>query len=207
MSYFLFGSRLCVHVCVVLGLILAHTVNALTSKLHPQPSRLLSVLLRTQIHGSLEQPVSQGTLSMRAVRRVPVSGHLCAPQACEFSCVCLKSSPALDEPHSASVLRCLPVLDCPVCGRHRHFSPLFPFQVDQRVFRDLMSEKLPRLHAHFEQYKVDYTLITFNWFLVVFVDSVVSDILFKIWDSFLYEGPKVGLLSSAVLKKHACCLC
>lgn len=71
-------------------------------------------------------------------------------------------------------------------------SPLFPLQVDQRVFRDLMSEKLPRLHTHFEQYKVDYTLITFNWFLVVFVDSVVSDILFKIWDSFLYEGPKVS---------------
>lgn len=64
-------------------------------------------------------------------------------------------------------------------------------QVDQRVFKDLMSEKLPRLHAHFEQYKVDFSLITFNWFLVVFVDSVVSDILFKIWDAFLYEGPKV----------------
>lgn len=64
-------------------------------------------------------------------------------------------------------------------------------QVDQRVFRDLMSEKLPRLHAHFEQHKVDFSLITFNWFLVVFVDSVVSDILFKIWDAFLYEGPKV----------------
>lgn len=64
-------------------------------------------------------------------------------------------------------------------------------QVDQRVFKDLMSEKLPRLHAHFEQYKVDFSLITFNWFLVVFVDSVVSDILFKMWDSFLYEGPKV----------------
>lgn len=66
-------------------------------------------------------------------------------------------------------------------------------QVDQRVFRDLMSEKLPRLHAHLEQHSVDYTLITFNWFLVLFVDSVVSDILFKIWDSFLYEGPKVGV--------------
>ena len=59
------------------------------------------------------------------------------------------------------------------------------------MFKDLMSEKLPRLHAHFEQYKVDFSLITFNWFLVVFVDSVVSDILFKIWDAFLYEGPKV----------------
>lgn len=54
-----------------------------------------------------------------------------------------------------------------------------------------MYEKLPRLHAHFEHYKVDFSLITFNWFLVVFVDSVVSDILFKIWDAFLYEGPKV----------------
>lgn len=69
---------------------------------------------------------------------------------------------------------------------------LWCLQVDQRVFRDLMSEKLPRLHAHFEQYKVDFSLITFNWFLVVFVDSVVSDILFKIWDAFLFEGPKVG---------------
>lgn len=67
-------------------------------------------------------------------------------------------------------------------------------QVDQRVFKDLMSEKLPRLHAHFEQYKVDFSLITFNWFLVVFVDSVVSDILFKIWDAFLYEGPKVTVI-------------
>lgn len=59
------------------------------------------------------------------------------------------------------------------------------------MFRDLMSEKLPRLHAHLEQHKVDFSLITFNWFLVAFVDSVVSDILFKIWDAFLYEGPKV----------------
>lgn len=55
-----------------------------------------------------------------------------------------------------------------------------------------MNEKLPRLHAHFEQHRVDFSLITFNWFLVVFVDSVVSDLLFKIWDSFLYEGPKVA---------------
>ncbi|KAM4833216.1 TBC1 domain family member 2B isoform X2 [Urocitellus parryii] len=57
--------------------------------------------------------------------------------------------------------------------RDYYTKTLLGSQVDQRVFRDLMSEKLPRLHAHFEQYKVDYTLITFNWFLVVFVDSVV----------------------------------
>ncbi|XP_006870958.1 PREDICTED: TBC1 domain family member 2B [Chrysochloris asiatica] len=86
--------------------------------------------------------------------------------------------------------------------RDYYTKTLLGSQVDQRVFRDLMSEKLPRLHAHFEQYKVDYTLITFNWFLVVFVDSVLSDILFKIWDSFLYEGPKVIFRFALALFKY-----
>ncbi|XP_053128537.1 TBC1 domain family member 2B [Hemicordylus capensis] len=86
--------------------------------------------------------------------------------------------------------------------RDYYTKTLLGSQVDQRVFKDLMSEKLPRLHAHFEQYRVDYSLITFNWFLVVFVDSVVSDILFKIWDSFLYEGPKVMFRFALALFKY-----
>ncbi|KAJ8344505.1 hypothetical protein SKAU_G00318340 [Synaphobranchus kaupii] len=75
--------------------------------------------------------------------------------------------------------------------RDYYTKTLLGSQVDQRVFKDLMCEKLPRLHNHFESYKVDFSLITFNWFLVVFVDSVVSDMLFKVWDAFLYEGPKI----------------
>ncbi|NXL10159.1 TBD2A protein, partial [Mesembrinibis cayennensis] len=68
---------------------------------------------------------------------------------------------------------------------------LITSQVDQRVFKDFLSEKLPRLTAHFEQYRIDVSLITFNWFLVAFVDSLVSDILLRVWDAFLYEGTKV----------------
>nr|XP_020664641.1 TBC1 domain family member 2A [Pogona vitticeps] len=64
-------------------------------------------------------------------------------------------------------------------------------QVDQRVFKDFLSMKLPRLTAHLEQHQIDLALVTFNWFLVVFVDSLVSDILFRVWDAFLYEGTKV----------------
>ncbi|KAK1327760.1 hypothetical protein QTO34_012668 [Cnephaeus nilssonii] len=86
--------------------------------------------------------------------------------------------------------------------RDYYTKTLLGSQVDQRVFRDLMGEKLPRLHAHLEQHKVDYTLITFNWFLVVFVDSVVSDVLFRIWDSFLYEGPKVIFRFALALFKY-----
>ncbi|XP_026537803.1 TBC1 domain family member 2B isoform X3 [Notechis scutatus] len=86
--------------------------------------------------------------------------------------------------------------------RDYYTKTLLGSQVDQRVFKDLMNEKLPRLHAHFEQHRVDFSLITFNWFLVVFVDSVVSDLLFKIWDSFLYEGPKVIFRFALALFKY-----
>ncbi|CAL8356174.1 unnamed protein product [Lota lota] len=86
--------------------------------------------------------------------------------------------------------------------RDYYTKTLLGSQVDQRVLKDLMSEKLPRLHAHFEQYKVDFSLITFNWFLVVFVDSVVSEILFKIWDAFLYEGPKIVFRFALALFKY-----
>ncbi|XP_038625714.1 TBC1 domain family member 2A isoform X2 [Tachyglossus aculeatus] len=68
---------------------------------------------------------------------------------------------------------------------------LIASQVDQRVLLDFLSEKLPRLMAHLKLHKIDLSLVTFNWFLVVFVDSLVSDILFRVWDAFLYEGAKV----------------
>lgn len=70
--------------------------------------------------------------------------------------------------------------------------PLAGCQVDQRVLQDLLSEKLPRLMAHLGQLRVDLSFVTFNWFLVVFADSLISNILLQVWDAFLYEGTKVG---------------
>ncbi|KAM6980360.1 TBC1 domain family member 2A-like [Aplochiton taeniatus] len=68
---------------------------------------------------------------------------------------------------------------------------LIASQADQWVLKDLMAEKLPRLMSHFEEHGVDISLITFNWFLVVFVESLPSDLLLRVWDTFLYEGTKV----------------
>lgn len=64
-------------------------------------------------------------------------------------------------------------------------------QVDQRVLKDLMAEKLPRLSGHLESNKVDLSLFTFNWFLTVFVDTIPAETYLYIWDVFLYEGNKV----------------
>ncbi|KPP76985.1 TBC1 domain family member 2A-like [Scleropages formosus] len=68
---------------------------------------------------------------------------------------------------------------------------LIASQADQRVLKDFMAEKMPRLMAHLEEYSVDVSLVTFNWFMVAFVESLASDILLRVWDAFLYEGTKV----------------
>ncbi|CAB1337318.1 unnamed protein product [Coregonus sp. 'balchen'] len=79
---------------------------------------------------------------------------------------------------------------------------LIASQVDQRVLKDFMAEKMPRLTAHFEEHSVDVSLITFNWFLVVFVESLPSDILLRVWDAFLYEGTKVIFRYALALFKY-----
>ncbi|XP_018535092.1 TBC1 domain family member 2A isoform X3 [Lates calcarifer] len=75
-------------------------------------------------------------------------------------------------------------------------------QADQRVLKDFLAEKLPRLAAHFEEHSIDVSLITFNWFLVVFVESLPSDILLPLWDAFLYEGTKVIFRYALALFKY-----
>ncbi|KAM8733150.1 TBC1 domain family member 2A isoform 1-T2 [Acanthopagrus schlegelii] len=75
-------------------------------------------------------------------------------------------------------------------------------QADQWVLKDFLTEKLPRLAAHFEDHSIDVSLITFNWFLVVFVESLPSDILLPLWDAFLYEGTKVIFRYALALFKY-----
>lgn len=67
----------------------------------------------------------------------------------------------------------------------------FSFQADQRVFRDLMAEKLPRLHRHFETHNIDTSLITFNWLVCIYCDNVPPETMLHIWDVYLSEGSKV----------------
>ncbi|KAL0974255.1 hypothetical protein UPYG_G00217760 [Umbra pygmaea] len=79
---------------------------------------------------------------------------------------------------------------------------LIASQADQRVLKDFMAEKMPRLTAHLEENGVDVSLITFNWFLVAFVESLPSDILLRVWDAFLYEGTKVIFRYALALFKY-----
>ncbi|XP_023719793.1 TBC1 domain family member 2B isoform X3 [Cryptotermes secundus] len=64
-------------------------------------------------------------------------------------------------------------------------------QIDQFVLKDLIAEKLPRLASHLACYSVDISLVTFNWFLCIFIDSLPVDLFLQVWDAFLFEGSKV----------------
>ncbi|EDV28607.1 uncharacterized protein TRIADDRAFT_51695 [Trichoplax adhaerens] len=64
-------------------------------------------------------------------------------------------------------------------------------QADQRVLQELLTEKLPRLAAHFNQHGIELTYITLQWFLTVYIDNIPIQTVFRIWDCFLYEGDKI----------------
>lgn len=64
-------------------------------------------------------------------------------------------------------------------------------QVDQRVLKDLVQDKLPKVHLLLEASGVDLSLFTFNWFLTVFVDNIPTETFLRVWDTLLYEGSKV----------------
>ncbi|KAL3869079.1 hypothetical protein ACJMK2_041805 [Sinanodonta woodiana] len=75
-------------------------------------------------------------------------------------------------------------------------------QADQRVLKDLVQDKLPKIHAHLELHGVDLSLFTFNWFLTLFVDNVPPEMFLRVWDTFLFEGSKVLFrFALAFLKK------
>ncbi|GAB6021897.1 hypothetical protein CHUAL_006062 [Chamberlinius hualienensis] len=91
----------------------------------------------------------------------------------------------------------------------RYFPPyyfdqnLMGAQADQEVLKDVMAFKLPTLAKHFNILDIELSTVTLNWFLAIFFDSIPFECLLRIWDCFLYEGPKVLFrFSLAILKMN-----
>ena len=61
---------------------------------------------------------------------------------------------------------------------------------DQMVLSDLIMEKIPKLGHHMEKFGIEPHLICLNWFITVFADVMPTDMVLKIWDTFLLDGRK-----------------
>ena len=66
----------------------------------------------------------------------------------------------------------------------------------QRVLKDIVQEKLPRIHSHLEKNQVDMSLFAFNWFLTIFIDNIPTEMFLRIWDTMLCEGSKVSCFNT-----------
>ncbi|XP_064648922.1 uncharacterized protein LOC135501087 isoform X6 [Lineus longissimus] len=98
---------------------------------------------------------------------------------------------------------------CLVAMTEKYFTPhyfdhnLIGAQADQEVLKELLKEKLPKLHQHLDDLDIEISTVTLNWFLAIFFDSVPMETLLRIWDCFLLEGPKVLFrFAIAILKIH-----
>ncbi|KAE9596438.1 putative Rab-GTPase-TBC domain-containing protein [Lupinus albus] len=63
--------------------------------------------------------------------------------------------------------------------------------VEQRVFKDLVVKKCPRIASHLEALQFDVSLVTTEWFLCLFSKSLPSETTLRVWDVIFYEGAKV----------------
>ncbi|XP_054797224.1 uncharacterized protein LOC129302396 [Prosopis cineraria] len=63
--------------------------------------------------------------------------------------------------------------------------------VEQRVFKDLLAKKCPRIAAHLEALEFDVSLVATEWFLCLFSKSLPSETTLRVWDVMFYEGAKV----------------
>ncbi|XP_051140109.1 uncharacterized protein LOC127257685 isoform X3 [Andrographis paniculata] len=62
--------------------------------------------------------------------------------------------------------------------------------VEQRVFKDLLTKKCPRIATHLESLDFDVSLVCTEWFLCLFSKSLPSETTMRVWDVLFYEGAK-----------------
>ncbi|MQM02785.1 hypothetical protein Taro_035558 [Colocasia esculenta] len=63
--------------------------------------------------------------------------------------------------------------------------------VEQRVFKDLLTKKCPRIASHLDALGFDVSLVATEWFLCLFSKSLPSETTMRVWDVLFTEGAKV----------------
>uniref|UniRef100_M4B338 Rab-GAP TBC domain-containing protein n=1 Tax=Hyaloperonospora arabidopsidis (strain Emoy2) TaxID=559515 RepID=M4B338_HYAAE len=82
-----------------------------------------------------------------------------------------------------------------------HTQTMTGSRADQRVFSDLVTEKLPVLAGHLHALGVDFEPFTLKWFLCLFLNTLPFEPVMRIWDVFFCEGSHVLLRVGLVLLK------
>jgi hypothetical protein len=63
--------------------------------------------------------------------------------------------------------------------------------IDLKVFKDLMSQKLPKLCKHLDKFNFDVDLLLTKWLICLFVNHLPFETELVVWDLFLIKGIQV----------------
>ncbi|KAH9256459.1 hypothetical protein BASA81_005373 [Batrachochytrium salamandrivorans] len=89
-----------------------------------------------------------------------------------------------------------------------YFAPqMVGVHVDQWVFYSLVKSRFPKLTKHLDELDPQLlSMVSYQWFLCLFVNSLPLGTALRVWDSFLHEGSKVlfrvGLTIVRMLSKE-----
>lgn len=74
---------------------------------------------------------------------------------------------------------------------------------DQQVLQKLIEIYLPNIHQRLEEAQLLLPLITVQWFMCIFVNTLRPEVVLRIWDIFFNEGSKVLFrIAIALFKIH-----
>jgi hypothetical protein len=75
--------------------------------------------------------------------------------------------------------------------------------VDQFVLAHIIKKYLPRIHSAMDRNQLQLPLITVQWFMCIFVNTLRPEVTLRVWDMFLNEGNKVLFrIAAALFKLH-----
>lgn len=75
--------------------------------------------------------------------------------------------------------------------------------VDQSVFLNLIKLQHPKMYTLIESLDIQLSVVTIQWFMCLFVNTLVPEVALRVWDIFLNEGDKVLFrVAIALLKMY-----
>ena len=85
-------------------------------------------------------------------------------------------------------------------------------RIEQRLFEDYFRATLPKLSSHLDGSGLPLSIVTTNWFMCLFVNTLPAETLLRVWDLLVLEEPCVlgthgGAQNPelAAPRVHACC--
>mmetsp|Transcript_22565 Transcript_22565/g.32990 ORF Transcript_22565/g.32990 Transcript_22565/m.32990 type:complete len:622 (-) Transcript_22565:66-1931(-) len=92
------------------------------------------------------------------------------------------------------------VLDC-LLPVDQYTRTMIGTYVDQRVFDFIVATRFPALQKKLDEFQLQLSLVSVQWFMCLFVNTLRPEVALRVWDVFLNEGDKV-LFRIAVALLH-----